>query len=151
MKEIVLEEKSVYGMTTRTNLKDEMDPARAKIGPLWQKFDREVPVAYEKGERVYGLYYDYVDGMEGDFSVTAAYDGKVLPTLEEIHIEAGKYLLFEAEAARADDETRANTVLRLWGEVWAYFEKSPQHVRAFKRDFDFYRDATHIEVYVSIL
>ena len=150
MKEVTLDQKKVYGLSLRTNMVNEMNPSTAKIGDLWQKFDAEVAVDYKGGERVYGLYYDYENGIEGDFSVTAAYDGQA-KGLEKLLIEAGKYLLFEAEAKSANDLERTNTVIALWGEVWDYFANEPQHTRAFNRDFDFYKDQTHIEVYVSIL
>ena len=151
MKEVILQKRVLNGLSVQTSLADEMDPKMAKLGVLWQKFDQEVPVDYKGGERVYGLYSSYENGAESSFSATAAYDGKSLPFLKEVVVEGGKYLLFEAVASGSDDEARGATVIALWGEVWAYFGSSSEHIRAFKTDFDFYKDASHIEVYVSIL
>ena len=151
MKEVIVQTRVLNALSIQTNLANEMNPNTAKIGSLWQKFDAEVPVDYQHGERVYGLYSNYENGVEGNFTATAAYDGKSLDFLNEVTIEAGKYLLFEAEASSSDDNARGATVMALWGEVWAYFGGNPKHIRAFLTDFDFYKDATHIEVYVSIL
>ena len=151
MKEVIIKQRVLNGISIQTSLADEMDPKKAKIGVLWQKFDHEVPVDYKGGERVYGLYSSYENGTEGNFNATAAYDGKSRHFLKEVVVEGGKYLLFEAEANSSDDEARGATVMALWGEVWGYFGANSNHTRAFKTDFDFYKDATHIEVYVSIL
>jgi len=147
---VIIEERSVYGLSTRTTIAQEMDSSQAKIGVLWQKFDQKVPVDYQNGERVYGVYSDYESDATGEFSAIAAYDGKRLASLQEVTLPAGKYLLFEAEASSADDEARTKTILQLWGEVWNYFAQQPKHRRAFTTDFDFYKDPTNIEVYVSI-
>ena len=151
MKETIVQKKVLNGLSIQTNIANEMNTNTAKIGALWQRFDQEVLVDYQGGERVYGLYSNYENGAAGDFTTSAAYDGKSLPFLNEITIEAGKYLLFEAQASSSDDKARGAVVLALWGEVWAYFAGNPKHTRAFRTDFDFYKDATHIEVYVSIL
>ena len=151
MTEVILEERRVYGLSTRTTITQEMDPSQAKIGPLWQRFDQEVPVDYQNGERVYGVYSNYESDATGAFSAVAAYDGKKRATLEEVTLPSGKYLLFEAEVNGADDAARTKTVIQLWTEVWEYFSKQPKYTRAFQTDFDFYNGPTHIEVYVSIL
>ena len=151
MREVTLEERSVYGLSTRTTITQEMDPSQAKIGPLWQRFDQEIPVDYQNGERVYGVYSNYEGDATGEFSAIAAYDGKRLSSLEEVVLPSGKYLLFEGEASSSDDEARTKTVIYLWTEVWNYFDQQPKHTRAFKTDFDFYNGPTHIEVYVSIV
>jgi len=151
MREVMIDGRSVYGLSTRTTIAQEMDPSQAKIGALWQKFDQTVPVDYQNGERVYGVYSDYESDATGEFNTIAAYDGKRLSLLEEVVLPSGKYLLFEAEASGVDDEARTKTILQLWGQVWSYFAQKPNHTRAFKTDFDFYKGLMHIEVYVSIL
>ncbi|HHS92957.1 MAG TPA: AraC family transcriptional regulator, partial [Campylobacterales bacterium] len=62
-----IEERTIYGITTRTKNLDEMNPQTAKIGSIWQKFDETVDVDYKGGERVYGVYYNYESDANGKF------------------------------------------------------------------------------------
>ncbi|HFU75179.1 MAG TPA: AraC family transcriptional regulator, partial [Arcobacter sp.] len=69
-----IEERTIYGITTRTKNLDEMNPQTAKIGSIWQKFDETVDVDYKGGERVYGVYYNYESDANGKFDVLAGYE-----------------------------------------------------------------------------
>jgi predicted transcriptional regulator YdeE len=71
MKIEVIDEKQIYGLSVRTTNTNEMNPETAKIGKTWQKFDSEVSVDYQGGERVYGVYYDYESDANGKFTVLA--------------------------------------------------------------------------------
>jgi len=70
----------INGLSTRTDNAAEMDPIRGKIPALWQTFDDCVPVDYQHGERVYGVYSDYESDHTGKFTVLAGFDGKSLPS-----------------------------------------------------------------------
>ena len=97
MQTVSLEKKTIYGLSTRTNNKDEFDPKKGKIGKLHHDFDANVTVNYQEGARVYALYYDFDSDMHGDYSVLAGTDAvsssKV--TLEEVVIPAGNYMVFK--------------------------------------------------------
>ena len=56
----------VVGLTERTCNRDEMDPATARIGALWDRFfsqswERTLPGRGEEG-RIFGVYSGYVSG-----------------------------------------------------------------------------------------
>jgi len=42
-----IEERIIYGISTRTKNSNEMNPKTAKIGTIWQKFDSTVEVNYK--------------------------------------------------------------------------------------------------------
>ena len=144
MKVINIDKKVIHGISTRTTNTNEMNPKTAKIGALWQKFDKEVPVDYQHGERVYGVYYDYESDANGEFSVLAGCDGEG-ENLEEVTIERGKYLLFEASGEMPQ------VVIETWGKIWEYFsDETSEFKRAYKTDFEYYKSGNDIEIFISI-
>ena len=152
MKEIQIERKTLKGFKTRTTNQNEMKPETAKIGALWQSFDQKVAVDYQNGDRIYGVYYDYESDANGEFSVLAGFDGAVDAdsNLDEVSIEAGKYLRFDGTAKTADDAARVQAIIETWGEIWQYFSAEPEYERDYKTDFEYYKDPTQIEIYISI-
>lgn len=145
-----IEEKTIYGMTTRTKNMDEMNPQTSKIGPLWQKFDSSVDVDYKGGERVYGVYYNYESDANGAFDVLAGYENHH-EKLEHITINKGKYLVFHKAYSENNDQMRMQTIIETWGRIWEYFsDKNSQHKRAYKTDFEYYKNQNEIEIYISI-
>ena len=152
MKEVQLESKTVYGLSTRTTNQNEMKPETAKLGTLWQTFDQKVAVDYQNGDRVYGVYYDYESDANGEFSVLAGFDGKVDAdnSLDEVSIKSGKYLRFDGTAKTADDASRIQTIIKIWGEIWQYFSAQSEYERTYTTDFEYYKDPTHIEIYISV-
>ena len=152
MQEVQVESKIIKGIGTRTTNQNEMKPETAKLGALWQTFDKKVPVDYQNGDRVYGIYYDYESDANGEFSVLAGFDGAINADsdLDEVSIEGGKYLRFDATAKTADDAGRVQAIIETWGTIWQYFSGKPEYERAYKTDFEFYKDSTHIEIYISI-
>lgn len=150
MKTIEIEEKVIYGISVRTNNTNEMNPETAKIGKTWQKFDKEVPVDYQNGERVYGVYYHYESDAMGDFDVLAGCEKKD-DALEKVVIKKGKYLVFEAKAKTADDDSRIQAVIETWGAVWQYFsDENSEYKRAYNTNFEYYKSPTDIDIYISI-
>ena len=150
MKTVDIEEKVIYGMSVRTTNANEMNPETAKIGKTWQKFDNEVTVDYQNGERVYGVYFNYESDANGEFNVLAGYE-KSNNSLDNAIIQKGKYLIFEAKAKTEDDNARIQAVIETWGKVWQYFnnEKS-EYKRAYQTDFEYYKNQTDIDIYISI-
>jgi predicted transcriptional regulator YdeE len=145
-----IEEKQIYGLSVRTTNAREMNPETAQIGATWQKFDQDVSVDYQGGERVYGVYYDYESDANGEFNVLAGTE-KADEALEKVTIQKGKYLVFKGRATAADDQARIQTVINLWGEVWAYFDNpDSEYKRAYITDFEHYKNPTGIEIYISI-
>jgi len=151
MKIEIIDEKQIFGISVRTTNANEMKPETAKIGKTWQKFDSEVSVNYQGGERVYGVYYNYESDANGEFTVLAGTE-KSNSSLEKITIPKGKYLVFEGKASTSDDKARVQAVIDTWGKIWSYFTNgSSEHKRAYKTDFEYYKNQTEISIYISIL
>ena len=146
-----VDEKQIFGISVRTINANEMNPETAKIGKTWQKFDSEVSVNYQGGERVYGVYYNYESDANGEFTVLAGTEENN-NSLEKVTIPQGKYLVFEGKAETSDDNGRVQAVIGTWGKVWSYFgSDQSEHKRAYKTDFEFYKNQTDISIYISIL
>ena len=145
-----MQEKSIYGISTRTSNANEMNPKTAKIGAIWKDFDEKVDVDYKNGERVYGVYYDYESDASGAFNVLAGSE-IVGEQLDAVKIAKGRYLVFSKAFEQSDDHTRVQAIITTWGEVWNYFsDESSQYKRSFNTDFEFYKGKNEIEIYISI-
>jgi predicted transcriptional regulator YdeE len=151
MNVVDVDEKEIYGISVRTTNANEMNSETAKIGKTWQKFDRDVPVNYQAGERVYGVYYDYQSDANGEFQVLAGTESRN-DSLEKVTILKGKYLVFESQAKSADDNARIQAVIETWGRVWDYFSRDDsEYKRAYKTDFEHYKNETAINIYISVM
>lgn len=150
MKIVELKEKAIFGTSIRTTNSNEMNPETAKIGIAWKKFDKEIVVDYQGGERVYGIYYNYESDASGEFDVLAGYE-KDNNSLDKVIIQNGKYLIFEAKAKTSDDNARIQAVIETWGKVWQYFsDVNSEYKRAYKTDFEYYKNQTDIDIHISI-
>ena len=150
MKVEEIEEKIIYGIATRTKNSYEMNPETAKIGAVWQKFDNIVEVNYKDGERVYGVYYNFESDANGEFDILAGYE-ITNEKLDKVTIEKGKYLVFNKTFEQTDDKTRVEAIIETWGKIWEYFlNENSQYKRAYKTDFEYYKDQNEIEIYISI-
>jgi len=150
MKTVEIKGKVIYGISVRTTNANEMNPETAKIGEAWKKFDKEVAVNYQDGERVYGVYYNYESDANGEFDVLAGYE-KENNSLDQSIIQKGKYLIFEAKAKTPDDNSRIKAVVEAWGKVWQYFgDENSEYKRAYKTDFEYYKNQTDIDIHISI-
>lgn len=140
-------EKTIYGISTRTNNAAEMSP-NGKIPALWQSFDESVPVDYQNGERVYGAYFDYESDHNGMFNVLAGFDGNTYPEnieLEKIVIPQGKYLVFTHKGEMPQ------IAIDAWTEVWQYFDNDDcEHQRLFSVDFEYYANGNEIQVHIAV-
>ena len=151
MNVVEIDEKEIYGLSTRTTNATEMNPEIAKIGKTWQKFDNEVSVDYQNGERVYGVYYNYESDANSEFDVLAGCE-KEGSSLDKVVIQKGKYLVFEGKAKTPDDNGRIQAVIETWGKVWKYFgDESSKYKRAYKTDFEYYKNQSDIDIYISIV
>ncbi|WP_321777919.1 GyrI-like domain-containing protein [Sulfurimonas sp.] len=145
-----IEEKLIYGISTRTKNSNEMDPKTAKIGAIWQKFYSTVEVNYKDGERVYGIYYNFESDANGEFDVLAGYEISN-ENLDKITIQKGKYLVFHKTLKETDDNARIQAVIETWGKIWKYFSnENSQYKRVYKTDFEHYKEKNEIEIYISI-
>jgi len=144
-------EKAIYGISTRTTHANEMNPETAKIGKTWQRFDNEIFVDYQGGERVYGVYYNYESDANGEFDVLAGCE-KVKDTCDKTVIQNGKYLVFEGKARSVSDNGRIQAVIETWKEIWEYFSnENSECKRAYTTDFEYYKNQSDIDIYISVI
>ena len=146
-----IEEKIIYGISTRTKNSNEMNPKTAKIGAIWQKFDNTVKVNYKDGERVYGVYYNFESDANGEFDVLAGYETSN-DKLDTVKIQKSKYLVFNKTFDGEENSKRIEAIIETWGKVWEYFsDENSQYKRIYKTDFEYYKDKNEIEIYISII
>ena len=129
----------ICGLKARTNNADEMS-GRGMIANLWGEFLKfgDGGTCAEKDE-IYAAYYDYENGVQGEYSVLIGTCSKEQhhkeshdeacesanqcrknerdETGEKLCIEAGDYAVFDF----ASGPTRAG---EYWAEIWKFFESS---------------------------
>jgi predicted transcriptional regulator YdeE len=140
-------EKTIVGLSARTNNKNEMSQNTGKIAPLVQRFDESVSVNYRAGARVYSVYYDYESDASDDYSVLIGADSVEASAVElsEIKIQEGNYLVFSAQGQVPQ------IVFETWSEIWRYFSNDEcMHTRAYVTDFEFYKSQDEIEIHIGI-
>ncbi|WP_319380858.1 effector binding domain-containing protein [Thiomicrorhabdus sp.] len=138
----------LIGMKLRTNNADEMDPAKAGIGGLWQAFYDRAGSVLPSGAAVYGVYFNYESDMNGDFDVAVCADASSalqFAGAEPIAIREGEYAVFRAKGEMPQ------TVINLWVEIWEYFQsgKSP-YLRAYTTDFERYFGDDEVEICIAV-
>ena len=148
MKIVHLDAKQITGISVRTKNTDEMNPATAKIGALYHRFDEQVPVDYKNGARVYGVYFNYESDHTGEFSVLAGVD-RVDPAhaekLEKVTLPAATYMVFEGQGQMPQ------VVIDTWRTIWAFFSQpDAQYQRAYTTDFEFYKSQTEVAIHIAI-
>jgi len=147
MNQIHITPKTIFGLTTRTNNENEMNPGTGKIAGLVKTFDEKVSVNYSDGARVYSVYYDYESDASGDYSVLIGADrvGSSGVELQEVAIQEGNYLVFSASGQVPQ------IIFETWSRIWDYFsnESCPHH-RAYSTDFEFFKNQNEIEIHIAV-
>lgn len=139
------QEITVTGIAVRTKNADEMSPATAKIGSLWETFYSQFGPQLSQSSQVYGLYTNYESDHTGEFDVAACASSLDIDDLGEFKIPAGKYLVFHEAGAMPQ------AVIDLWGKVWDYFASQDcEHVRTFTTDFERYINQDEIEICIAV-
>lgn len=125
-----------------------MSATQGKIPALWEKFDNLVPVDYQHGERVYGVYYNYESDHNGEFDVLAGFDGDKYPKtvkLTRIDLPEAKYLVFTCKG------DMPQIAIDAWTQVWQYFSTDqPEYERLFTVDYEYYPGPNEIQVHIAI-
>lgn len=145
---ITLTEKTVAGISARTsNAAPDMG---TKIGGLWQQFYSPdfFPIIKNKAtELSYGIYTDYADRENGDYTVMVACEvtnAENLPKNAEVRkIPAGKYARF---IVKGNVKT---AVMEFWQKLWKM-----ELDRSFVCDFEEYHSAdmenSEIHIYIGL-
>ena len=149
----------VAGISVRTCNSDELDPAAARIGGLWDRFfsqswERNLPAAGQDG-RIFGVYSAYESNADGAFDVTAGVAaappagnggvGNMPDAVRVIPIQAGSYLVFSGEGPMPQ------MVIDTWDQIWRYFADNPQVQRRFGTDFEAYSGPDQVAIHIGIV
>jgi predicted transcriptional regulator YdeE len=137
VKTVRVSETRVVGISVRTRNADEGDPAKAKIGGLWQRFYKEgvagkIPGATDP-TKVFAVYTDYESDHRGAYTLvvgcpvggsSAVPAGMVAAT-----IPAGDYDVFEAKGEMP------KALIETWGAIWKHYDGGAAK-RAYTTDFE---------------
>jgi len=144
--------KTVAGIQVRTNNDLEMHAEDSRLSRLWEKFNDEalsqsIPDK-AAGSPVYGVYTEFDDGVDADYSVLAGVEvtdeEKVPEDFAIVTLEAGEYLVFHGQGKMPE------TVVETWGQVWHYFDSEDAPERAFATDYEVYEGADQITIYIGV-
>lgn len=144
---------SVTGLCVRTRNSDEINPATARIGELWERFfsqswERCLPARGDADNRIFGVYSGYESNEHGAFDVTAgvAVPPPVAPVAGAVQVTVleGRYLVFTGQGAMPQ------TVIETWVEVWRYFSQHPAIRRRFGTDFEAYEGPDKVDIHIGV-
>ena len=146
---------SVAGISVRTRNSEEMNPAIARLGGLWNRFfsqswERQLPSRGDDG-RIFGVYSAYESNEHGAFDVTAGvavaepHLAQAVPGAHRVDIEAGDYLVFTGEG------DMPQMVIDTWMRIWHYFADNPQVQRRFGTDFEAYEGPDKVSIHVGVV
>lgn len=149
MKLVQIESRTIVGYKVRTKNDREMEPATAKIGELWAKFTTDIAPNLGTDNVGYGVYTEYETDHTGAFDVLAGstpYEGSKNAGLSQVVLAEGDYLVFSGVGELPQ------AVINVWSEqIWPYFDKnSCSHERAYTTDFELYKGAEAVDIYIAI-
>lgn len=148
---------SIMGLSVRTTNASEMT-ADAKIPGLWEQYFgqqvfNEIPTSV-RASTTYGLYSNYADGMNGEYTLTAGLEVSNLSECPEEFvvktIPASKYMVFTSEKGSISE-----IVLKLWQDIWRWFEQEKVE-RTYTGDFEVYDERclnpenVQVDIYIAI-
>jgi predicted transcriptional regulator YdeE len=139
----------VTGLCVRTKNTDEFNSESAKIPGLWTQFYSERVVEQIStrlpNTPIFGVYSAYESDAASFYDLTVGVSvDKSNSDFENIVIEAGKYLVFEARGAMP------NAIIHTWSYIWSYFEQHPEIYRSFLTDFEAYKNPEEAHIYIGI-
>jgi len=146
IKKVDISSKTIQGLQVRTKNTDEMNPETQKIAPLWGRFFNEVLPTLDEGAMVYGVYHNYESDAGGEYDVLVGADAiHVTDEMKSVDLQAGKYLMFPVKGELPQ------AIIETWMQIWAYFEDpSIDERRAYETDFELYKSADEVEIYIGV-
>lgn len=148
---------SVAGIAVRTRNSEEMNPAIARLGGLWNRFfsqswDRKLPARSDGDGRIFGVYSGYESDEHGAFDVTAGVavaapdlvKVQAVPGAARVDIEAGDYLVFTGEGEMPQ------MVIDTWVRIWRYFAEHSEVQRRFATDFEAYEGPDKVAIHIGV-
>jgi predicted transcriptional regulator YdeE len=142
---------TISGLATRTIVRDEANPATARLPALWSQFlmggaGQQVP-GRTPDSAVYGVYNDFASDALDFYSLTAGVAvAEAAPApFSTVRVPAGDYLVFSGQGAMPQ------TLISIWTEIWSYFQESGPWRRAYTTDFERYPAPGHVAVHIAVL
>lgn len=147
-------EMQAAGISIRTNNQQEMNPATARIGALWQQFFAEgisarIPHQAASGE-ILAVYTDYESDHTGNYTFAVTQPVTSLADLSAelyaVTIPASRYLVFRAAGPMP------MALINTWLEIWQYFAEPGEHQRAYTCDFERHNPAEPdvVDIFVAV-
>lgn len=157
---IQLPQMSLVGIKVRTNNKNEIDPATAKIGSMMQRYFQE-QIAQQITERknpnrTICVYTEYESDASGDYTyfigeeVTAA--AKVPNGLSSHTIPMQPYAKFTPSPGQMP-----GVVISAWQRIWKMEAAELGGIRAYHSDFEVYDERAadpanaSLDIYIGVL
>jgi predicted transcriptional regulator YdeE len=131
-------ETEVIGIEVRTINREEMDPATARIGGLWERYfgdDVAARVPNRKpGGALLAVYTRYESDHTGPYSLIVGPEVTSLAVIPEgmtgTTVPAGRYRVFEARGPMP------KALIDTWAAIWSYFPTAAGEERAFNTDYE---------------
>lgn len=143
---------TVSGISIRTTNHDEFNKETAKLSHLWQRFLSEgiaekIPCKIQDSP-IYGVYSDYESDFSGFYTVTAGcaidHTQPIDTEFNTLTIYDGHYLVFSGQG------NMPQVVSDTWKNIWTYFESATRYKRNYITDFELWRGADEIEIYIGV-
>ncbi|MFJ1269574.1 GyrI-like domain-containing protein [Legionella lytica] len=132
----------VTGLSTRTQNRDEFGEATAKLPNLWQQVNSSGLAA---NATLVAVYSDYESDVNGLYTVTVGIPADEAPAqLNSVAIAPGDYFVFQGQGPMPA------TVVETWQRIWNYFEHNPEYQRSFISDFEAYKGADEVSIYIGV-
>ena len=149
----------LIGLTARTNNKNEMNPATAKIGELAGRFwgqNVAAQILNRKNPGVtHSVYTEYDSDEHGDYTYFVGEEvssfENIPSGLEKLTIPEAKYQKFTTEAGKMPE-----VVINAWQKIWKMSSEDFGGKRAYQADFELYDQRasdpanTVLDIYIGI-
>lgn len=155
-----LNQKTLIGMTVRTNNKNEMNPSTAKIGNLATEYWQQ-QIANQLKDRInpdvtYAVYTDFESDEHGDYTYFIGEEVKSIDTqdlskFKSLTIPESTYQKFTTESGKMPD-----VVISAWQNIWQMKKDEFEGKRKYVADFEVYDqrakdpNSTVIDIYIGI-
>lgn len=132
----------VIGLSIRTQNSDEFDEKTAKLPTLWEEFYSS---NIANDENILGVYSDYASDANGLYTVTVGVrSDNTQNKLSSVTIQMGNYLVFHGKGPMP------LTVIETWKRVWDYFTAENSYQRSYMTDFEVYKNADEVDIYIGV-
>lgn len=150
----------LVGLSIRTNNKNEMNSATAKIaelvGGFWSKGTAANIQHRKHPGKTYSVYTDYASDEHGDYTYfigeeVTSFDN-VSSEFNLVTIPAAKYQKFTTQSGKMPE-----VVINAWQQIWKMTPDDFGGRRAYQADFEIYDERAHdpsnaiLDIYIGIV